>query len=215
VWKSLLILSLVLVPLILLAIPVNGATVMMTQNVIINTKYGKLTVLSNSITINSLTVYANGTVYFDLAGNERTQSAYLFTGNSYGNGTFDIRFNLASLPTRVLSVGSAVTTVALLTRVTYTASQTNLLELDFQPLPSIIIANGLVMASSWYVLIFVILGVLFATVMINQLVAIIQQKKPVITPLQALIVGILVIMGYTLLIVIGVMTSGILKGLGS
>ncbi len=50
--------------------------------------------------------------------------------------------------------------------------------------------------------------------MINQLVAIIQKRKPIITPLQALIVGILVIMGYTLLIVIGVMTSGTLKGLG-
>jgi len=215
VWKTLLILSTVLLSLGWFAIPVNGATVTITKTVIINTQFGRLTVLSPQMVFNTFTVYANGTVYFDAQGNERNQNAYIFTGQSYGNGTFDIRFKLASLPTRIVSLGSATTTIGYLTRITYTAAQTNLLELDFLQLPSIIINNGLVMASTWYVLIFVVLGILFTTVMINQLVAIIQKRKPIITPIQALIVAIIVVLGYTLLIVIGVMTSGTLKGLGS
>ncbi len=128
-WKTLLILSTVLLSLGWFAIPVNGATVTITKTVIINTQFGRLTVLSPQMVFNTFTVYANGTVYFDAQGNERNQNAYIFTGQSYGNGTFDIRFKLASLPTRIVSLGSATTSIGYLTRITYTASETNMLEL--------------------------------------------------------------------------------------
>jgi len=186
------------------------------QNVIVNQKFGRLTILSSSMVLASLSVFANGTLLWDLRGWDRTQVTYLFTAQSYGNGTFNIVFLTDTIPSEITAPGSSSISITQspTQTVQYTSSQTSTLELDFTMLPSVVIANGIVIASAWFVIIFVSLGVLFTLVMFNQVIAQLKNRKPFMSPLQATIVGLMVIVGFSLLILIGVMTSGTLKGLG-
>lgn len=73
--------------------PVNGATVAIARDVVIGGPYGQLTVLNEQQTVNWYATYANGTVYFDIAGVEDVQSFYDYRVRSYGNGTMLIRFS--------------------------------------------------------------------------------------------------------------------------
>src|ERR1700758_2540516 len=69
----------------------NAANVTVTNNVVISNAYGKLTAIGTMIE-DSLATYTNGTIYFNVAASYQTQVYYLFTAQSYGNGTFTVRF---------------------------------------------------------------------------------------------------------------------------
>src|SRR3989442_1412161 len=84
---------------IVLVTTANGATVTIAPRnsptnpgVTIKTQYGYLNVTLTE-TFNSFTVYANGTIFFDVAFPTATQQGtYIFQTKSYGNGTMQLRF---------------------------------------------------------------------------------------------------------------------------
>lgn len=83
----------VIAAILTLTNPVQAATVTIAKDVIIGGPYGQLTVLNEEQTANWYATYANGTIYFDIAGVEDLQSFYDYRVRSYGNGTMLIRFS--------------------------------------------------------------------------------------------------------------------------
>jgi hypothetical protein len=71
--------------------PVYAANVTVTNNVIIQNAYGKLTAVGTMVE-DSFAVYTNGTIFFNVATQYLVQLTYTFTAQSYGNGTFTVRF---------------------------------------------------------------------------------------------------------------------------
>ena len=131
-WKqlaSLLILLIIVFPAVSAV-----STVTVTNGVIINTQYGRLTVLNNQEYLN-FTVYANATVYFVYAGIEK--GSFVFTSQSYGNGTLQLRFK-GLQPTQVTqsAATSSYSIGSQWQQLTYTASQTSPLVLVFGVGPS-------------------------------------------------------------------------------
>src|SRR6267143_5419844 len=78
---------------IILLLPVANApgSITLTPGIKIAGKYGSLTVVK-TMTMASMTNYANGTMLFNVTGYELTQLTYQFTLTAYGNGTWPIRF---------------------------------------------------------------------------------------------------------------------------
>src|SRR5690242_16512262 len=74
-----------------LPISVYAANVTVTNNVIIGNAYGKLTAVGTMVE-DSFAVYTNGTIFFNVATQYLVQLTYTFTAQSYGNGTFTVRF---------------------------------------------------------------------------------------------------------------------------
>ena len=69
----------------------NAANVTITNNIVISNAYGKLTAVGTMIE-DSFATYTNGTVFFNVAASSTSQINYVFTAQSYGNGTFTVRF---------------------------------------------------------------------------------------------------------------------------
>ena len=101
------------------------------KNVVIAGPYGRLTALVDN-SMASFTTYANGTIYFDIQGNELFQGVYQFTVQSYGNGTLQLRFKgMEAFEVRATPATSAYESGDAWQQLTYTANQTSPLVLVF------------------------------------------------------------------------------------
>lgn len=72
--------------------PVDGATVTIAKDVVIGGPYGRIIVTNNEQIVNWFATYANGTIYFDVAGVENVQRYYEYRVVSWGNGTMLVKF---------------------------------------------------------------------------------------------------------------------------
>lgn len=110
--------------------PVNGG-VLVARNVVIGGPYGQLTALVDN-SMASFTTYANGTIYFDIQGNEHFQGIYQFRVQSYGNGTMQLRFKgIEPFEVRATPATSSYVAGDAWQQLTYTASQTSGLAIVF------------------------------------------------------------------------------------
>ena len=94
---------------LLLLLPLANApgSITLVKGTIIASKYGTLTV-TQTMTMASMTNYANGTINFNVTGLELTQLQYQFSLHSYGNGTWTIRFT-GRIPITVTDVNALAT----------------------------------------------------------------------------------------------------------
>lgn len=135
----------------------HAAVVAVSKNVIINVKYGKLTV-QNSQQYNSFAVYANGTIWFDYTGLEDHIGHFSFIVNSYGNGTLDLRFK-GGIPTVVvasLTASNSYVSSKTWQEITYSASQTSNLNIQFFTNPRFSLTDGALAGTSAIVVVIVI-----------------------------------------------------------
>ena len=153
-WKQLAILSLILA-IVLSTIPVQAASVTISPNVILNGPYGRLTVRNNQ-QYAMFVLYANGTMFFNYTGLEDHVSVFSFTAQSYGNGTFDLRFK-GGVPSTVTQSAATSTYVTSnkWQRLTYTASQTSPLIIIFTTNPRFSLQAGAFFGAA--ILIFVVI----------------------------------------------------------
>lgn len=214
---------------VMLVSPVAGASVVLAPRatppygITIANKFGFLNV-TNTQSMNSFTDFTNGTILFNLAGFERAQVTYSYTARSYGNGTFDLRFQTSSLVPRV--------TDALASSSTYTTGNVQVIDysgnvvndpviLVFQGLASQQLYNAAVYASFFFGLIVSCIGVLYAVTIMGRIklgmdvITGSRSVKPAITTTQVTIVGLMVIIGFGTMIIIAVFFGNVLKGLGS
>lgn len=141
---------------LVLTASVQGALVSVSPNIVINTKFGRLTVANNQ-QYNSFAVYANGTVWFDYSGLEDHIGHFLFTAQSYGNGTFVVRFK-GGIPTVVTqnAATSSYVSGSGWEQLTYTASQTSQLNVQFFTNPRFSLRDGALAGSTAIVAVIVI-----------------------------------------------------------
>ena len=88
----------------------NAANVTVTNNVVLHTSVGQLTIVGTEVQ-DSFAVYANNTIFFDVSSSWPTQVVYTFTAQSYGNGTFTVRVKGPSIGT-IATKGHVSTVVA-------------------------------------------------------------------------------------------------------
>ena len=100
----------------------------------LKTKFGSLTV-RNVQQANNFTVYANGTILFNVVGLEVQQRNYQFNAVSYGNGTFTIKF-IGGPPFRVTTAGIS-TYNGVSEIISYTTMTTSILIVDYIFIPCI------------------------------------------------------------------------------
>jgi len=186
-------------------------------------KYGYLNVTNNQV-LNSFTDYANGTIIFDLRGYERNQVTYSYLARSFGNGTFDLRFLTAGQQPR-LTAAQASSSPFLSSNVQvvdYSGSVTSdPLVLTFLGNASQQLFNAAVYASFFFGIIITTIGILYAVTLftsIRQGAGIISggetSMKPAITTIQLTIAGVIVVIGFGVMIVMVVYFGNVLKGLG-
>lgn len=223
-------LALLLLPLsVILVSPVAGASVTLAPRVsppygiTIANKFGFLNV-TNTQTLNSFIDFTNGTILFNVAGLERTQITYSYTARSYGNGTFDLRFQTSGLTPRL--------TDALASSSQYTSGNVQVIDysgnvvndpviLVFQGLASQQLYNAAVYASFFFGLIITCVGVLYGVTLMGRIklgldvISGQRSVKPAITTTQVTIIGLMVIIGFGTMIIIAVFFGNVLKGLGS
>ena len=121
----------------------------------LHNQYGNVTVTNQQI-INSLTMYANGTIYIDLRNVERVTGTFTYLVQSYGNGTLQLRFASSQVPivTAKLATSQAFVNEASWEQVTYSSNvASDPLILDFFGLASPNIANAAVGLSAFVILI--------------------------------------------------------------
>jgi hypothetical protein len=110
--------------LLILAIAETQAVgnVTLVAGTIVKTKYGQLTVAKNMV-MASMAAYANGTILFNVTGLELVQVIYRFSLQSYGNGTWNIRFQ-GIIPIQVTAnSASSITYNFPSEQISYTTSQ--------------------------------------------------------------------------------------------
>jgi hypothetical protein len=207
---------------------VSGATVTLAPRasapygITIANKFGYLNV-TNTQALNSFTDYANGTVFFDVRGLERNQITYSYLARAFGNGTFDLRFQTSGLQPRVTSsAGSTPFLSSSVQVVDYSSSITNdPLVLVFQGTASQQLFNAAVYGSFFFGVIMTSIGVLYGVTLFGRVVRgfdpITGNKtpEPQISTTQVTIIGLMVIIGFGIMIVIAVFFGNVLKGLGS
>ena len=207
--------------ILLLATPVFAASVSLIPRtaapygVDLKTKYGDLTV-TNSQTMKSFTVYANGSIVLDLRGFERSQVTYTYLVTSYGNGTFNLQFLTAGQTPRVVAkLATTASYVSFNEIVNYSTNTVNdPLVLTFLGSASQQLFNAAVVGSFFAGLMFISIGALFSVSMYSKVRQGLTGEKPIITSNQALAVGFFAIVGWIIVIVIAVAFGGVLAGLG-
>lgn len=186
-------------------------------------KFGYVNV-TNTQAMNSFTDFSNGTILFDLRGFERAQVTYSYLTRSFGNGTFDLRFQTSGLQPRVtaLLANSVQFTGSNIQVVDYTSSVTNNPTiLVFQGLASQQLFNAAVYASFFFGLIITCIGVLYGVTIFARvwkgfdIITGEHTPNPVISTTQVTIVGLMTVIGFGVMIVIAVFFGSVLKGLGS
>lgn len=178
---------------------VSGATVTTTHNVVLNTKYGRLT-LSNDQTTNWYEVLANATIFFDVTAKTGTQQgAYVFTAQSYGNGTFQLRF-LGPVPQSVTQSAASLSYVGW-EQIQYTTSQTSTLIVVYAPILTFGVVNG----SIFFSLIILASGIMYTSMFFGLTMRFFNRKGPLflVDPRTIIISGIVGTAGFLFILVVG------------
>lgn len=140
-----------------LVIPSHAANFTVNKNIVLHDKYGQLTV-ANVQQYQMFVIYANGTMFFNYTGLEDHVGHFLFTVQSYGNGTLDLRFK-GAIPTVVAQTNAASSTyvkVGTYQEITYTTSQTSSLNIQFFTNPRFSLSDGALAGSAAIVAVIVI-----------------------------------------------------------
>jgi hypothetical protein len=137
-----------------LALPVQAASVTVSPNVVLNVKYGKLTVL-NSQQYDMFVLYANGTMFFNYTGLEDHVGHYAFTAQSYGNGSLVLRFK-GAVPTVITQASASTSYTSGYEQITYTTSQTSALNIQFYTNPRFSLTDGALAGATAIVAVIVI-----------------------------------------------------------
>jgi hypothetical protein len=124
-------------PFFIVTIPVQGATVTLhprtstgNPGITLKTRFGNMNV-TNIQTLDSFTVYSNGTIFFDLRGNEGL-NRYDYIVTSYGNGTLPIVFALIIPPLQVVKSNTLSESYRTgIEKITYNTNQQSPLSLIF------------------------------------------------------------------------------------
>ena len=194
--------------------------------VTIVTKYGYLNVTNTQNLANFPKVYAaNGTIYFDVRGWERTQIIYSYLVRAFGNGTLDLRFITSGIMPGVR--GGALSTSQVFTSsnvqvVDYTSSALNdPLSIVFITSASQQVFNAAVYASFFFGIIITSIGVLYAVTLFANVkrgfdtISGSRTRAPAVSTTKVTIVGVMVIIGFGIMIIIAVFFGNVLKGIGS
>jgi hypothetical protein len=167
------------------------------------TQYGYLNAtLAESF--NSFTVYANGTVYFDLGGRTAPQQGkYVFQTLSYGNGTMQLRF-AGPQPYSVTQTASSsvYSNNAQWQQLTYTNNQASIL---------ILIYNGPAIARSSFtlaaIILFSFLSLFFPLTFMKWLIeGQMGQGEPIVNMLRNKKRFVILLIAVTIVGIIGVIT---------
>ena len=174
--------------------------------------------MTNTQVLSALTDYANGTILFDLRGWERQQVVYSYLVRSFGNGTLDLKFLTSGQIPRV--VAKLATTASFASSgssetVKYSGNvNADPLVLTFIGSASQQIYNAAVIGSVFAALIFTSIGSLFVVSMYGKIRQGFTGQVPIITSKQAFMIGMFVVIGWTIVIIIAVASGGVLQGLG-
>lgn len=210
--------------------PVMGSTTLAPRatapyGITIANKFGYVNVTNTQAMASLPQVFANnGTILFNLVGFERAQVSYTYLARSFGNGTFDLRFQTSGLQPRV--------TAALSSSQSFTSSNIQVVDyssnvatdpviLLFQGLASQQLFNAAVYASFFFGVIMTSIGVLYAITVAGRVfkgfdvITGRHTPEPKISTTQVTIIGLMVIIGFGTMIVIAVFFGNVLKGLGS
>jgi hypothetical protein len=160
-------------------------------------------------------------MYFVYRGFELSQKIYMFSVQAYANATGShilvLRFP-GSVPSKVL--GSTMSSFSFdygngWEQVVFNAGTTD-------PVFTIIfnsgaqgLFNAAVVGSAFVPLIMISLGILFGTTMFARFRATITQTEPFVTVKQAFILGVVVIIGWLIVIIIASQAGGALKQAGA
>src|SRR2546425_624664 len=191
-------------------VPRNNLT---NPGITLKVKYGYVNI-TNTQSVNSFITYANGTIYFDLSGNERSQGIYNYIVKSYGNGTLNLQFSTFQVPSIVAAQAASVKPNTTPVVVNYSANvASDPLILTFIGTASSGLANGVVNGSSWFPVIFTFSAILMVFSTVDGVVAPLAGRKPRFIPPQYaapfLVVSIMI---FVSTLIIGAIFAGVLKG---
>ena len=179
-------------------IPRTSAT---NPGVQLKTQYGYLNVTVPE-TFNSFTVYANGTIFFDVKFPTATQQGtYIFQTKTYGNGTMLLRF-LGPVPVSV--TGTPATSQYANSnswqQITYTASQTSQLIVFYAPILTFGVVNG----SIFFTLIIIASGIMYSSMFIGMVLRLFtKQQIFLVDPKLIIVSGIAGTAGFLFILVVG------------
>lgn len=194
--------------------------------VTIANKFGYVNVTNRQNLANFPKVFAaNGTIYFDVRGWERTQIIYSYLVRAFGNGTLDLRFITSGIMPSVRGgqlATSQVFTSSNIQVVDYTSTAvSDPLSIVFQTSASQQVFNAAVYASFFFGIIITSIGVLYAVTLFSNVkrgfdtISGSRTRAPAVSTTQVTIVGVMVIVGFGIMIIIAVFFGNVLKGIGS
>ena len=167
----------------------------------IKTQYGYLNVTLTE-TFNSFTVYANGTIFFDVAFPTATQQGtYIFQTKSYGNGTMQLRF-YGPVPQSVTASAAtnSYASSASWQQITYTATQSSQLVIVYAP----IIVFGVALSSGLFQLIMAATGIMYASMFIGLALRYFEKESyPFTDPRIIIISGVVGTLGFLFMLIVG------------
>lgn len=168
----------------------------------IKTQYGYVNVTLRPTVFNGFTVYANGTVFFDVSFPTATQQGtYTFQTKSYGNGTMRLRF-FGPIPQSVTHAAatSSYDSSASWQQITYTANQNSQLILIYAP----VIVFGVALSSGLFQLIMAATGIMYGSMFIGLALRYFEKENfPFTDPRVIIISGAVGTLGFLFMLIVG------------
>src|SRR5438309_11249240 len=124
---------------------------------------------------------------------------------------------MGALPTIVSAPGNAAVTQTngpVVLTITYTANALNVLEIDFTGLASTQIGNSAVLASIFFPIFYVAIASIFTTSFFGNFFFVLKHEPPRISLSRAFGISLVVIIGWTTLLLIAVFGYGLFKNGG-